>query len=172
MKSLIVVLVLAATMTPRARAQHSELRFTLGTAVADSSPLMLSAWIIATNRGAKSIGIAYGGCPIRIRLWRTADRKGPPAWKSEYREPRGQSGDSTRRPRYACPGYRIEGRLLPNDRLVFRQSIPLAEVLADSLSEGRYWVGLELKLRNEARPRGEWERPYTFTAGDVMLRRP
>lgn len=171
MKLFILVLFLVTTLAPRARAQRSPLRFTLGSAIADSLPPMLAAWIVATNRGAKAIGIAYGGCPLRIRLWRTADRKGAPVWRSEDRQPRGQFGDNRRSPRYGCPGYRIEGRLLPNDSLVFRQPIPLAEVLADSLPDGRYWVGLELKLRDESRARGERERPYTFAAGNVMLHR-
>jgi len=60
---------------------------------------------------------------------------------------------------------------MPNDTLGFGESIPVPEILADSLQEGRYWVGLDVELLNDSLRPPEWATHYLLPAGEVTLRR-
>lgn len=72
---------------------------------------------------------------------------------------------------YGCPGVLIHRTLRPMDTATFELHVPRGEVLADSLPEGRYWVGVELKLLNDSLRPPARENRYAFSAGEVVLDR-
>jgi hypothetical protein len=72
---------------------------------------------------------------------------------------------------YGCPGVLIVRTLRPMDTATFELHVPRGEVLADSLPEGRYWVGVELKLLNDSLRPPAWDNRYAFPAGEVVLDR-
>jgi hypothetical protein len=160
---------LSHTPAPVTR-DRSALRFTSGSEISGMAPRMLSAWTAIKNTGTQAVSFEYGACALQIRLWRTPARSGKPVWISEARQPV-QRKRPKNRIGYDCTMQLISSRLLPNDTLPFRLSVPLPEVLEDTLPEGKYWVGVELSLLDASlRPPG-WERRYSFPVGELTLRR-
>jgi hypothetical protein len=134
------------------------------------APRRLTGWTTIKNTGTQAVIFEYGACALQIRLWRTPARSGKPVWISEARQPI-QPGRPKNQLGYACTMQLISGRLWPNDTLPFRLSVPLPEVLEDTLPEGKYWVGVELSLLDQSLRPPAWETHYTFPAGDLTLSR-
>jgi hypothetical protein len=154
--------------TPATR-DLSALRFASGSDVAGPAPRQLRAWTVVTNGGTRSVTFGHGACALQIRLWREAARTAAPAWRSELRQPVRRPGE--RPTMYGCPGVLIVRTLRPMDTATFELHVPRGEVLADSLPEGRYWVGVELKLLNDSLRPPAWDNRYAFPAGEVVLDR-
>jgi hypothetical protein len=159
---------LDAARRPATR-DRSTLQFASTSEVAGRYPRQLRAWTTITNRGPRLVRLEHGACALNIRLWRNAARQGPPVWRSEYRQPPQRRGEQPTM--HACTMQLILRQLPPGDSLPFRLEVPLTEVLADSLPEGRYWVGVELQLLNDSLRPPDWQTRYDFSAGDVTLRR-
>jgi hypothetical protein len=155
--------------TTSATRDRSTLRFASGSEVAGQAPRQLRAWTVITNHGSRSVTFDHGACALQIRLWGEPSRTGAPAWRSEFRQPVRRRGD--RPSMYGCPGVLIHRTLPPMDTAAFQLHVPPGEVLADSLPEGRYWVGVELKLLNDSLRPPAWENRYAFSAGEVVLDR-
>jgi hypothetical protein len=120
------------------------LRYRASTGVAGST---LHGRGVVINAGASPISVEYGSCALRLRAYRTAARTGPPAWRSEGRQPYGGGGF------YACD---LAGRgavIAPGDSLArFGVESPVIEVLGDSLPDGRYYFTAVIELNSGASP--------------------
>jgi hypothetical protein len=81
------------------------------------------------------VALTYGACNVVVRLYRTADRSGSPAWRSELRRYPGPPPIGS-----ACPLPLLGSYLAPGDTLRFPLSFPMYEVMWDSLPAGRYYV--------------------------------
>jgi hypothetical protein len=155
--------------TTSATRDQSALRFASGSEVAGEAPRQLRAWTVITNTGARPFMLEHGACALQIRLWRNPARTGMPVWRSEARQPPRRKGEQPTF--YACTLELIVGTLRPNDTATFELHVPLIEVLADSLAEGRYSVGVELELVNDSLHGPARDARHSFPAGEVTLRR-
>jgi hypothetical protein len=147
----------------------SALRFMTTVTVAGQFPRQVRATTTVMNAGPSSVRFEHGACALTIRLWRDPYRSGLPVWRSEYRQRPQVKGQ--RRVSYACTTQLILRELPPGDTLSFNNNVPLIEVLADSLSDGRYWAGVELRLLTDALRASRSETTYSFPAGSLELRR-
>lgn len=147
----------------------SVLRFTSGSDVSAQYPQQLRAWTVVTNGGTHPVIFGSGGCPLNIRLWRSPERRGRPVWRSEFSQPAQPKGAPPIG--HFCFSIEREHDLTPGDTASFPLNVPLTEVLADSLPDGRYWVGVQLGLMHRFFPRGERDTSVDLPAGDVMLHR-
>jgi hypothetical protein len=134
--------------------------------VAGRAPRQLRARVTVTNAGPRPVAFEHGACALALRLFRTPERAGRPVWRSEYRGP---AGADPRQGGYACTAQLLLQVLAPGDSVVFPAAIPLAEVLADSLPDGRYHVAAELTLLDDALPADRWETRHALAAGAVDL---
>ncbi len=102
----------------------------------------LRAHANVVNAGRARVALEYGECALQLRAYRSADRSGPPAWRSEHRRPyEGGFG-------YVCAGIGYSTTLAPGDSLrrPFELGVPVLEVLGDSLPDGRYWFTASIRL--------------------------
>lgn len=161
-------------MEPDARLWNTAVRrydwltFRSGIELGGQAPRELRAWVTLRNRGPKPVRIEHGACSLHIRLWRDSLRRGQPAWRSELRK---HPEYATRRVEYVCTSQLNIRLVAPGHTLSFDLRVPFAEVLHDSLPDGRYWATLELQLVNDSLRPPEWERNYTFPVGPIVLRR-
>jgi len=162
-------LFLAREPLPRTR-DRAALQFTSTSEISGATPRALVSAVTVRNTGRAAVQVAYGACALHTRLWRSPDRSGPPAWRSEERRPILRRGDTTRFFGYGCPMYLVSGAIKPNDTLHFSERIPIPEILA-TMPEGHYWVGVDLKLLNDSLRPPQWEAHYTMSAGDVTITR-
>jgi hypothetical protein len=142
------------------------LRIAARSEVVGQAPRSLRTTVVVVNTGTRTVQFEHGACTPVLRLYRTADRSGPPVWRSEYRRPAGVPNTS-----YACPDILLGKVLPPGDSAMFTATVPLAEVLADSLSAGTYAVGAELELLNDDLPPNRWRTVHRLDAGVVALPR-
>jgi hypothetical protein len=148
---------------------RSTLRFKSGVALAGQAPRELRAWTTVRNVGRIPVTFAHGSCMLNIRLWHDSARTGAPAWRSERRGPLVRTGD---RPiAYACTSELNIAMLWPRDSQTFRLNVPVAEILADTLPNGRYWASLQLRFLNDSLRPPDWETLYLFPVGSVVLAR-
>jgi hypothetical protein len=109
-------------------------------------PGAASLWVDAalTNATADSLRLEYGACALGVRGYRTAERTAPPAWDARLRAPyEGGYG-------YMCQGYAVFATLRPGQTLRARElsgRYSVAELLGDSLPDGRYHLTVSLDVR-------------------------
>ncbi len=119
------------------------------TQLTDTAPRQLRTEVTVTNTSNRRVRIEYGHCALSIRAYRTPERSGKPAWDE-------------RRLGRPCPLYLAGNTLRPGESISpsqFRSSIPVPEILGDSLPEGRYYFSANLELNGQmaAIPAGEGE---------------
>lgn len=110
------------------------LTFTAATTVAGGK---LSVHATMTNTNAQAVRLEYGACAIDLLAYRTSDRSGKPAWDSALRKTYPPPGYA-----YACPSYLATGKIAPGATVSpaeFNTTIPINEMLGDSLPAGRYY---------------------------------
>jgi hypothetical protein len=110
----------------------------------------LVAQATVINTGTLPAHVEFGECSLRLRAYRTPARTGEPVWRSEWR------GE-------ACILVLYSSLIAPGDSLSrplrFRASV--AQVLGDSLPDGRYHFAAVLELNSGAMPE--------VPAGDALL---
>jgi len=125
---------LTADLTPPST-DASVIEWTAESRVEGIGPRMLHTVVTLRNPSTHTVVLNYGACNAVVRLYRTADRSGSPAWRSELRRYPGPPPIQ-----YACPLPLYVNYLGPGDTLRFPLSFPMYEVMWDSLSAGRYYV--------------------------------
>jgi hypothetical protein len=113
------------------------------------------AWLI--NELDVPVRLEYGACALRLRAYRTPQRTGKPAWRSEWRAP--ANGMYS----YGCPGYLAIGHIPGGGEFSPREfeiRVPLAEILSDSLPNGRYFFTAVLEAAGDT---------FRVPAGDGVL---
>ncbi|MBA2244306.1 MAG: hypothetical protein H0W11_05085 [Gemmatimonadetes bacterium] len=122
------------------------------TQVTGTAPRQLRTEVTVTNTSSQRVRLEYGHCALSIRAYRTPERSGRPAWDERL----------LGRP---CPAYLAGSTLRPGESVSpsqFRSSIPVREILGDSLPEGGYYFSASLALN--------WQMA-TMPAGEGELRR-
>jgi hypothetical protein len=144
---------------------RSEIRMRARSEVVGQAPRMLRTTVAVVNTGRRTVQLDHGDCTPVVRIYRTAERAGQPIWRSERRT---HPGDTIG---YACIQILRMTVIAPNDSALLGLTVPLYEVLADSLPAGRYYVGAELELLNSELPSDRSETVYRLAAGAVDLTR-
>jgi hypothetical protein len=145
----------------------SAVKFRASTTVGGLGPRSLRTKVVVTNISRRFVELDYGSCALSVNLFAIENPSATPIWRSTRREPR-------RRPfvnhaGYACTSELRIRILPPADSDVFEVSIPLAEVLADSLAFGRYRVEANLGLLNKEIRSTGWSMDTTFHLGEVTI---
>jgi hypothetical protein len=98
-----------------------------------------------TNRGTSTTRVDFGACGLRLLAFKTADRSGTPVWDSNARRPwQGTYG-------VGCILILYSHDIAPGDSMSrFAIDVPLIEMLADSLPDGRYYFAADIGLANRA----------------------
>jgi hypothetical protein len=118
----------------------------------------LHATASITNTTSRPIYLEYGDCALSVRAYRTADRSGEPAWRSEFRAPWAGYGG------YDCLAYLATATVAPGATFQpreFQLAVPVIEILGDSLPDGRYYFSASLRLN--------FARTAEFPAGSANL---
>jgi hypothetical protein len=108
---------------------------------AEAEPVVITRAVIR-NDGPLAAALEYGVCNVTLLAHRTADRSGPPAWRSDRARPwEGTYGRG-------CPQPLIMAQLAPGDSVFreFEERTRLVELLGDSLPDGRYWFTAQVRL--------------------------
>ncbi|MDQ3309886.1 MAG: hypothetical protein M3497_07140 [Gemmatimonadota bacterium] len=145
------------------KSPHEGLAYRATTRLVPGTPDTLMTRVTAANITRRPIHIEYGGCALQVRAYRSAARSGQPVWRSEGRQP--VDGTSS----YTCPLYAASATIAPDESFSPREfslRVPVPEVLADSLLNGRYHFSVSLHLNRIQTP--------AFPAGEaeLALRRP
>jgi hypothetical protein len=123
-----------------------------------SAPDSLHVRATLINETQNSVRIEYGACAVHLHAYRTPDRTGTPVWRSERRAP-WEAGYV-----YGCPAYLAVASVAPGGEFSpgeFALTVPLTEVLADSLPDGRYYFTAVLDAAGQQ---------FRVAAGEVELR--
>ena len=109
----------------------------------------LRARLRLTNVSAQAVRVGYGACSAWLLGWADAQRARPPDLTTVVR--RSAEGYA-----YGCPLYLATTTIAPGETLAadeFRVAAPLAEVLGDTVRDGRYWLRAELRIvERDGRP--------------------
>jgi hypothetical protein len=114
-----------------------------------------------TNLHADSVRLVYGPCSLDLLLYDSPERAGTPVWDARYRAPPDGSGS------YDCDLILLTHTFAPGETASpphFTLDVPLEEVLADSLPDGRYYFSARFNLMNADLP--------DVPAGDAVLALP
>lgn len=111
---------------------------------------LLRTEVTLTNVSRDRIRLVYGGCPVQVQIFREEARRGEPLF------------DTFRDPEHECPAREVVRRLDALEDLPFTLLLRPGEILADSLSSGRYYVTAVV------RPNG---RRVEVPAGEVQVSR-
>jgi hypothetical protein len=144
----------------------SAITFHGSSVVEGAGPRMLRTRAIAVNSSNRPVEMYFGSCALTVSLFSTSPRSTVPVWQSALREPR-------ERPNVGHSGYgctmELRTRILqPADSNVFELGVPLAEILADSLTFGRYRVTASTVL--ESRKPGLPATTRHLDLGEVSIR--
>jgi hypothetical protein len=126
------------------------------TRVSDTS-LRVTASI--TNTTSQPVYLEYGDCALSLRAYPTAARTGEPVWRSEFRAPSGGGYG------YVCLAYLATATVAAGATFQpgeFQLTVPLIEILGDSLPNERYYFSASLRLN--------FARTPEFTAGRADIR--
>ncbi len=136
----------------------AEVEFKLTSAIEDIAPEFLGVHVTATNRGSMAAYLEFGACTLTVFGYRSAERTGTPAWRSDRISPAwAKPSDGS------CLAYLAVRHLLPGQSASpreFNSLISTPEILADSLPEGMYYLRAELEIN---------ERTIPITAGSVRI---
>jgi hypothetical protein len=117
------------------------------TLVAETTPISLYTYLTVENQRRDSATVSFpDGCVVLIRAYATPERVGVPAWDQQHA--------------VACTMILVEHRLAPGESAEHRARAGTADILGDSLPDGRYF------LTALVRPGG---RRLEITAGEADL---
>jgi hypothetical protein len=135
---------------PGARSYSAEgLTYRAETAVLESFPVQLATTVKVQNTTRQPITLTFpDGCPVLLRAYRTSDRVGAPAW-DQARET-------------ICTMAIQEFEIKAGDTLELHRRASAAEILGDSLPNGRYWLTAVVRRMGG---------PIELAAGEVELAR-
>lgn len=120
------------TDVPSAIRIAGDVEFSADTHVMESFPVQLSTDVTARNEGATTADIVFpDGCVVMLRAYDNAMRAGAPVWD--------QSRDA------ACTMAIVEARIPDGDSETFRGGVSAADILGDSLPDGRYYLSAVLR---------------------------
>jgi hypothetical protein len=111
----------------------SAVHFEAHSEIVGAGPRMLKTVVVAKNTGTRTVRLNYGYCNLNVSLYRTPDRAGLPAWRSDRRN-------------IVCPAAEIIVMLRPGESNPFELSVPMYEIVAGGLPAGLYLVSAELSL--------------------------
>jgi hypothetical protein len=112
------------------------LTFTAATTIVNGS---LNVHATVTNTNTQPVRLEYGACAITLLAYRTADRRGKPAWNSALRKPYPARSDDLA---YFCFDYLRVQKVDPAATVSpgeLNTRFPVNEVLGDSLPAGHYY---------------------------------
>jgi hypothetical protein len=135
------------------------LRYRTATTVEGTAPRMVVTRVVATNPTDRWIDFASGACFMHIRAFRDESRTGSPAWRS----------DSHPLP---CAAVLYMYSVAPGATLGpdgFTRSTALADILGDSLPDGRYWFSTRLDFVRDAPEGGLIDQGIEIPAGSAEL---
>ena len=115
----------------------------------DSAGRRLIAKAVVTNLTDSPLELRFGDCALKLRAYLRTDRSGPVAWDSDFRQP-WNTGSI-----HGCLMYLAIHRLPPRGELAakeFSLSVPLEDILADSLPDAPYYLGVQLALNGRLTP--------------------
>ena len=148
----------------------SAVRFTASTAVTGLGPRVLRTRVVGTNISRRLVELDYGSCALSVSMFSVSKPSVAPVWRSDQRGPRRRPSDTfSRNAGYACTAELRIRILAPGDSDIFTLSVPLAEILADSLPFGRYRVVANLRLVDRELPASKWELDRSFSLGEVTI---
>lgn len=124
------------------------------------APTSIRGELTVTNATSDPIALDWGACAVALHAYSDRSRTGVPDWRSEHRaDPRGFT--------YGCVLIGYEAVLAPGDSLpTFVLEVPVYEMLADSLPDGRYYFAARLStngVRSAKIPAGD-----AFISGTVQ----
>ncbi len=140
------------------------LTYAVDTRLEGYSPRALVTRVGATNATDRSVYLEYGACSLALRAYRTPDRTGVPVWRSETARPPGYDGP------IACLTYLATRLLTPGAGMRAPEhtlSVPVAEILGDTLPDGRYYFTAVLTFV-DAGGSGQAD-TVRLLAGDALL---
>jgi hypothetical protein len=135
------------------------LRYRTSTTVEGSAPRMVVTRVVATNPTDRWVEFSSGACFMHVRAFRDASRTGPPAWRTDSRP-------------LVCSailyGYSVApGATLGPDGFTYPTA--LADILGDSLPDGRYWFSTRLDFVRDAPEGGLVDLGIEIPAGSAEL---
>jgi hypothetical protein len=111
----------------------------------DRASVQVAVQII--NRTDRRVALEYGACPLQLLVHENADRAGPAVWNSAK-----QLDETGQLP--VCPLYLKFSELGPGEtrKPDFRATFPVADILGDSLPDGKYHFTAQLVLGGDTVP--------------------
>lgn len=128
----------------------ANVEFTLTSGIEGVAPASLGVHVTAHNRGQRTAHLAFGDCALTVFAYRSAERTGTPAWRSDRAAP-----PWIKTLGRACLLYLANQNLLPGQSASpreFNLLIPTYEILGDSLAEGLYYFRTELGVNGRTFP--------------------
>jgi len=120
---------LAPNMQQGASHTEGDLQWVASTAIMESFPVQLATTVKVANVGRKPAVVEQSsGCPVFLRAYRTPDRTGSPAWDQAQQV-------------YCTMAIQVI-QLGPGESLTFTTRANAAEILGDSLPNGRYYLSV------------------------------
>lgn len=139
--------------TAPATLQLDELTFVGGVDVRESFPVQLGFRLVARNVADHDVGLVTDGCGIDVRAFRGPERRGEPAWSSDPDGP--------------CLTSPVPIVVAAGDTVLWTRDLTAADVLGDSLPDGRYWFTVALGEASVVT--SEHVKEVEVTAGDAEL---
>lgn len=133
-----------------------QLTFRGGVNVAESFPVQLGFFLDVRNVSERDLRVASDGCGVLPRAWTGAERSGEPRWDTR---PEGLS-------REPCRASVAATTIPAGESLRLTRSYGAADVLGDSLPDGRYYFSVTYRASVAG---SEEVRLVEVTAGDAKL---
>lgn len=153
-----VVLVLGgcddAAVTAPSVLQLDELTFRASVDVRESFPVQLGFRLAAHNVSEHEVVLIWDGCSLRVRAYREPERAGRPAWKGPTEPCAANLGP-------------VDVPVPAGDSVVWNREFSAADVLGDSLPDGRYYFTTGLGSASLAH--SENVREIEVRAGEAVL---
>lgn len=118
---------LAPNLQQGAPITEGDLKWVAETAIMESFPVQLATTVKVQNVGSKPAVVELSsGCPVFLRVYRTPERSGPPAWDQAQH--------------VFCTMALQVVQIGPGESRSFTTRTNAAEILGDSLPNGRYYL--------------------------------
>lgn len=141
-------------VTAPALLQLDELTFRGGVDVRESFPVQLGFRLTAHNVSDHEVVLVWDGCSLRVRAYREPERAGRPAWKGPTEPCAASLGP-------------VDVPVPAGDSVVWNREFSAADVLGDSLPDGRYYFTAGLGSASIAT--SENVREIEVRAGEAVL---
>lgn len=141
-------------MTAPSVLRLDEIAFRGSVDVRESFPVQLGFRLTARNLSDHDVVLVTDGCSLRVRAYRDPDRTSGPAWRG---------------PKDPCAASEgpVDVPVLARDSVVWHRDFSAADVLGDSLPDGRYYFTAGLGSVSVAT--SENAREVEVQAGEAVL---